>query len=37
MTQTGRGIRRRFGNRAALLVAAVVTLAAVAGIVTLLQ
>ncbi len=36
MTQTGRGIRRRFGNRVALTVAALVALAAIAGIVTLL-
>jgi hypothetical protein len=37
MTQTGRRISRRFGNRAALIVAGLVALAAIAGIVTLLQ
>jgi hypothetical protein len=36
MTQTGRGIRRRFGGSAALVVAAVVALAVIAGIVALL-
>lgn len=36
MTQTGRGIRRRFGSRAALIVAVLVALGAIAGIVTLL-
>lgn len=36
MTQTGRGIRRRFGNRAAVVVAAIVALAAIAGIAVLI-
>lgn len=37
MTQTGRGIRRHFGNRAALVVAAVVALAAIVGIIILVR
>ena len=35
MTQTGRLIRRRFGNRGVLIVAAVVALAVIAGIIML--
>lgn len=35
MTQTGRGIRRRFGNRTLLVVVAIVALAVVAGILAL--